>query len=92
VERRRLVGEAAWWNGRQHDVVERRVASVASREETGWRRPDPGGGVRTPGFGLPNARMIWPGAEIDEGGRPWEIKGIPLGFWIPKWGLNKWMK
>jgi hypothetical protein len=96
-----LVGEAAWWNGRRHHVVERRIASVASREETGWRHPDPGGGGadtqgkladrdgRTCGFGLPNARMIWPGAEIDErGGRPWEIEGIPPGFWIPKMGLN----
>jgi hypothetical protein len=33
--------------------------------------------------------MIWPGAEIDEEGRPWEIEGITPGFWIPEWGLER---
>jgi hypothetical protein len=33
---------------------------------------------------LPNDRKIWPGAEINEGGRPKEINGIPAGFYVPK--------
>jgi hypothetical protein len=64
--------------------------------ETGWSRPDPRGvgrpprgkdadGVRrTRDFGLPNHKKIRPGAEIDEGRRPWEIKGIPPGSEVPK--------
>jgi hypothetical protein len=64
--------------------------------ETGRLRPDPGGRERSPrgksedrvgrphGFGLPNDRMVWPEAKIDEGGLPWEIGGIPPGFWVSK--------
>jgi hypothetical protein len=44
---------------------------------------------RTRGFGLPNARMIWPAAEIDEGGGPGRSRGSLRDFGFPKWGLTE---
>jgi hypothetical protein len=52
------------------------------------RGKDADGVGRTRDFGLPNHKKIRPGAEIDEGRRPWEIKGIPPGSEVPKWALT----
>jgi hypothetical protein len=47
-------GEAAWWSGLRGSVVQKHVVWEADDEEsrgrgTGERRPDPTGGVRSPG-------------------------------------------
>jgi hypothetical protein len=90
-------GEAAWWSGLRGSVVQKHVVWEADDEEsrgrgTGERRPDPRGGVRSPGgkaadrvcrtrgSGLPNSDKFGHGPKLPRGSVPWKTRG----FGVPK--------